>query len=91
MARFEGYSNARKAVVASIVLWTIACAAMFWAMHNSSRAMITIFLVVAGVPIAAMFGLLLVSRYLDKVTAPREPWRGVTGTGRGKKRVNRSS
>ncbi len=91
MARFEGYSNAKKVVGASIALWTITCAVTFWAMHNTSRAMIILFLVLAGVPIAAMLALLMVSRYLDRVTAPSEPWRPITAAGRGKKKGTRSS
>jgi hypothetical protein len=72
-------------------LWIFGCAAMFWSMRHSSRALILFFLILAGVPIAAMWALVMVAHRLEKRTAPRGPRRGTVATNRDKKRLIRRS
>jgi len=91
MAEAAGFPRIRKVVVTFTAVWVIACAVMFWSMRNSSRLTITILLVAGGVPIAAMWGLLMVALYFEKVMPPLEPKRRMKAPGRGKKRSTRSS
>ncbi len=69
-----GYARVKIVVAVFSVLWTAACAVMFWSMPDPS-AVVTFFLIVAAVPIAAALALLLAARRADKLTAPREPRR----------------
>ena len=75
MAVPGGFSRVKKAVIIFCTLWTVACVAMFWSMHNSSRAMIYFFIALTAVPHALMCGLVLVARYVEKLTAPLAPRR----------------
>ena len=85
MTRFNDLPVVRKVVVSFIALWIVACVAMYWSMYNSSRAMITIFLVAAGVPIAAMCVLFMVALHFDRTMPPREPKRRNKASGRGER------
>ena len=57
------------------LLSTVACAVMFWSMHNSSPAMIRFFLLLAGVPNVLLWGLLMLSWYFEKVMPSPKPKR----------------
>ncbi len=85
MGAFKGFLPVKKVVAAFSALWMIACAAMYWSMHYSSWVMIIFFVLLAGAPIAFMWGLLMLARYLEKVTALPEPKRGLVATKRSKK------
>lgn len=65
-----GYARVKMVVAVFSVLWTAACAVMFWSLPDHSAAF-RFFLIVAVVPIAAAFALLLAARRADKMTAPR--------------------
>jgi len=78
-----------KVVAVISALWAIACAVMFWSMHYSSRTAIFYYLMLAGVPIALMWVLVMVARRLDKRTRPPEPKRRITASGRDKERSTR--
>jgi len=65
-----GYARVKIVVAVFSVLWTAACTVMFWSFPNHS-AVVTFFLIVAAVPIAAALALLLAARHADKLTAPR--------------------
>jgi hypothetical protein len=77
MAERYAFPFVRKVLVVSIVLWTVACASMYWSMHNSSRGLLVFFLILYCVPAAVMLGLFTVSWwYAGKEPAPRVPKRG---------------
>jgi hypothetical protein len=58
-------------------------------MHHSPS--ILFFVLLAAVPIALMWALVIVARHLEKKTAPHSARRGNPSTDKGKKRLNRSS
>jgi hypothetical protein len=68
---FRGFRVVRKVVPIFSALWTVACVAMFWSMHNSSRAMIILYVVLGGVFNALLWVLFMISWYLEKMMAPR--------------------
>jgi Na+/melibiose symporter-like transporter len=61
MAAREGFARLRKVLAVISILWLLACAAMFWyltATHAPGEFFF--FLIVAGLPIGAAWGLLWV-------------------------------
>jgi len=86
VAEPAGLPLIRKLVAVLIALWTVASAAIFWSIHNSPRATIYFFLILAGLPIVMMLGLLMIARYFEKTIPPVERRRRrIKATGRDKK------
>lgn len=81
MSAPPGYARVKTVVAVFSVLWTAACAVMFWSLPNHS-ALVLFFLIVAAVPIAAALALLMAARRADKLTAPPGPRRRNTAAGK---------
>lgn len=61
MAAREGFARIRKVLAVISGLWVIACAAMFWSLTDAhTLGEFLFFLIVAAVPIAAVWGLVWV-------------------------------
>lgn len=86
MAERYAFPFVRKVLVVSIALWTVACASMFWSMHNSSRGLVVFFLILYAIPTAVMLGLFTISWwYAGKEPAPPAPKRRIKASNKGKK------
>ncbi len=91
MAVPGGIPRLKKAITIFSVLWTTACAGMFWSMHTSSRKMIIFFIVLAGVPNLLLWGVLMIAHYTEKLTERHAPVHRAAGKGSPKKNVARHS
>jgi hypothetical protein len=73
MAVPGGIRRLKKAITVFSVLWTTACAGMFWSMHTSSRKMIIFFIILAGVPNVLLWGVLMIGHYTERMTERHAP------------------
>ncbi len=81
--------SVRKVAAILSVFCAVICAIMYRSMHHSSLTLF--FVLLAAVPIALIWTLVIVARYLEKKTEPQTTRRGIASTDKGKKRLTGTS